>query len=502
MRKLFCTFIISAFLLSCQAQPPQNVKTDTTTNYSEFDKNTNGLIYSDNDISALRFVVDSLNLKFKTCDLNKVYLSYPQTKLYTISFKSKTNNLLEIKKEFEGNPDFYTLIKKYKAFLNTVDSNRLLIKSPYKQEDGKTAYLSGNAFGGFEKEYSISRNKIEPGQKWVYDYEKKGEYNDAYSIDCYFMPNDFFQIQIPSKYAKLIQYIDCMIDTSATIFLGKKEADLFGRSTSKKATAYYNDINGYLTKKMDLKNKKDDYTFDYLSDIKIAYAKNNLQNDVFLLNKLQLLSAAYLDSETGNDAAEELIAAFVSKAKALEIKRKRRVYGQCSMDNSPRVHAKNIASLAAETHSWDIFLRAHLNIMNDRFDRMSDGSYAWGQRQTYIKELEVLDINVADMMLGLSLRAYNVAEEHYNGTIWRIGKALCESKDRLKFEEEAKNIMKDNNLDQFNRSLIFLLYHTYLNYLEDKAERKLKVQEFKKTVSQYPSFLQSVIGEMKETLAD
>ena len=500
MRKLICAGFISVTILSCRGQSPKITNTDTTPVHSEFNKNSNGLIYSDQDINALKFVIDSLNLKFKTCDLNKDYFSYPQTRLYSLHFESKNNNLKELKIELGSNPDFYTIINKYKSFLKKVDSSKILIQSPHKGDNGRLIYLSGNAFSGFNTDYSITA--ILPNQKWIYDYEEKGKDNTAYTIDCSFIPGNFSQVIIPSQYARLIQYIDCMIDTSASIFLGKQDLNPFERKTSAKADTYYKDINDYLNKKLDLKKKKDDYNFDYLNADKIKYAITNLSDDQFLSEKIKLLTAIYLENETGSDETEELIAAFISKEKALEIKRKRRVFGQCSQDNSPRVHAKNIAILAAETHSWDIFLQAHLNIMNDRFERITDGSYAWGKRQTYIKELEALDINVTDMMLGLCLRSFNTSDNHYNGTVWRIGKALSESKDRLLFEEKAKKIMQDDKLDEFNRSLIFLLYHTYLNHLTDKDERKIKVTALKKSVDNYPAFIQSGINEIETNLTD
>jgi hypothetical protein len=60
-----------------------------------------------------------------------------------------------------------------------------------------------------------------------------------------------------------------------------------------------------------------------------------------------------------NDTFEEYVARYVSAAEALELKRNRRVIGGCSMDNSPRIHAQNIAILSAETTKWEIFLRSH-----------------------------------------------------------------------------------------------------------------------------------------------
>ena len=54
-----------------------------------------------------------------------------------------------------------------------------------------------------------------------------------------------------------------------------------------------------------------------------------------------------------------------------------------------------------------------------RFERVTDGSYACGDRKTYLKELEELNLNIVDLMIGLTLRADNVAKDHYYDTIWR-----------------------------------------------------------------------------------
>jgi hypothetical protein len=500
MRPFICCFF-SIIFLSCNSQSPNAPVTDSTTPNGEFYKNANGLIYSSEDIAALRFIVDSLNLRFKTCDLNKKYLSYPQARAKFIRFRSKTSSLLDVKKDIENGMQFDALLKTHRRYITETDTGILVLKTPvYKNE--APGIITGSATDGFEENRFLTDNLPVLGKTWALDYEKKGEYSDYYSIGYWFFAEDFTQPVIPDNYARLVQYIDCMIDTAAYIFTGKKEGDVFERNQSGKAAAYYKQINNYLNGKMKLKKKPDDYSYDYLSEDKIKYATEQLGNDAYLKNKLALIADEYAAAETGNDAMETLIAFFVSKQKALDIKRRRIVYGNCSMDNSPREHAKNIAALAAETHSWDIFLRAHLNIMNDRFNRVSDGSYAWGTRETYIKELETLDINVLDMMLGLSLRAYNNSPNHYNGTVWRIGKALTESKDSLLFEQRAKDMLKDTKLDQFNRSLIFLLYHTYLNYMPGKEARKRKVNSLKKEKAAYPDFIQTAIENMKTELPD
>jgi hypothetical protein len=95
------------------------------------------------------------------------------------------------------------------------------------------------------------------------------------------------------------------------------------------------------------------------------------------------------------------------KEKLLDEMRSTRVIGRCSQDDSPREHAVNIALLSAETNNWEVFIKAHLDILNDSFDRMSDGSYAWNRRKTYIREIEDLNIDVEDLILGISLRIEN-----------------------------------------------------------------------------------------------
>ena len=186
----------------------------------------------------------------------------------------------------------------------------------------------------------------------------------------------------------------------------------------------------------------------------------------------------------------------ISKEKVLELKRHQIVVGQCSQDMSPRYHARDIAILAAETHSWEIFLRAHLDIMNDRFQRNTDGSYAWGRRETYLKELEELNLNVIDLVLGLSLRAENVADNHYYGSISRLGRALAESKDRKDFESRAHEMMKDPELDEFNRGVIYIVYISYLNYLDNKKEAATLMEELKNNESSYPVLLRTAISKL------
>lgn len=149
-----------------------------------------------------------------------------------------------------------------------------------------------------------------------------------------------------------------------------------------------------------------------------------------------------------------------------------KVVGMCSMDSRPREHAKDIALVSAETAKWEVFLKAHLDIMNDRFERVTDGSYAYGRRLTYIKELEELNINIVDLLLGISLRMENPSENHYFGSINRLGRAIADTKYRAVFEQEMAAGVRNTELDLYNRILFFFLFDNYVYHIKEEAAKE------------------------------
>jgi hypothetical protein len=483
----FIAFLLFSF--SCKSQPDQN--------RGEFAVNSNGLMYSDNDMKALRFIVDSLNLRFKTCDLNKTYYSHLQTRVYYISFESGTNDLKDIIKQIERKADFHQLASDFASYISHIDSNRLFIQMGKKSDNEGYYYLTGSPKEGYDdadldEKISDKENII---NNWTYKYYPKDNDSKEYSLICKYFPQQWKQMEIPNQYARLIQYVDCMIDTSASVFLTNKFSGGWGFDDDK--GDYYNlgELADYIDKKMQRSNNNK--KLKQLNELQVTFAAKELKDDAVFRTLLSKTIDDYVKNKTSDHDLESLAEQMNMYDKALLMKRCYRVMGTCSQDSRPREHARDIAVLAAQAHSWDIFLRAHLDIMNDRFARASDGSYAWGARKTYLKELEELNLNIVDLMLGLTLRAENVADNHYYGTIWRLGWALTESKEKNNFEEKAITMMKDETLDEFNRGLIFLLYTTYINHL-DEAEAVLKTKTLKETAASFPLFIQSSIQKMNE----
>jgi hypothetical protein len=382
----------------------------------EFKVYPNGLIYSEQTMGKLSHIVDSLNLKFKTCNFNTVFFSKSQVIGHII--KVDKGSIKEAKKDMENQISFDDFLKKYPKA--SVQRNILILKSKYKnykkQDIVEIEHFDLKSDDEFSMESEdVSLYQKDFSNKWIFEHSKKTSYSDE-SLTAFYFPNNFSSVPIPQKYSQMIGYSDCLIDTTATKF------------------------------------------------------KDNLKDGwVELPQNWTALS----ESE---------------KAKLLDKMRSTRVVGGCSMDSRPREHAINIALLSAETFNWEVFLKSHLDIMNDRFERMSDGSYAWDQRNTYIKELEELNINVIDLILGISFRIENSASNHYYGSIGRVGRALSETKNRNEIEQAMLSIISDSELDYYNRLLFYFLFKNYNYYIKDETIKKENDEKLAKAVATLPDY--------------
>jgi hypothetical protein len=478
MRKTFILTTLVFFYFFAQAQ-------DSPDQRGEFATQDNGLMYSNAAMQKLRMMVEKQNIIYKRCDLNKPYYAFPQSRMITITFSSKTENLKNVIADLKANKPLEYYIQKYPSYIKSMDSNRLIIQTKSKEDP----YLSGSPEHGYNEFYS--KQKLEVGI-WSYDYDVKDKYTDAYSVDATLLRYPFASQIIPKVYASQILYVDCMVDTNAFLMLGNRSSNPWSVDEKEsKVLKSLSELGKYIASKMPKK------TYNAFDETKANFAVTHLQNDKQFLALFDTVVQDYSKNGEYHPTLEYLADALNDDTNLLLMKRCHRVMGFCSMDTRPREHALEIAKLAGETQSWDIFLRAHLDIMNDRFERASDGSYAWGRRGTYLKELEELNLNVVDLMLGMSLRSSSVALNHYNGTVWRLGKALAESKEQEHFETEAMKMMKDIVLDEFNRGLIFILYHSYLNSIAVEL-RNTKVVNWKKQASEFPKEIETAILKLKD----
>lgn len=457
---------------------------------TEFKVYDNGLIYSEASMTKLGIIVDSLNLKFRTCDLTHPFYSFSQG----MATKVKVNNK-EALKLIESGISFEAFKQRYPG---SIEDEIWITKSRYRDYENKRYIEYSGLPHGWSSEPSITVKDTRANDKttgWIVNRDN--------SIAFYFSKLD--QTTLPYEYARLVQYVDCMIDTTATIFLPRAQGEVYQQvAVGSKADEFVKWANHYANKPAHPDYKKLDR-----NQFEIAFGKYLKQHSTWdslrLMNLDQqlnrnahryslLMEAADESIETGNSSTEFefYVARYLSKETALQLKRSRKVIGGCSQDQSPRYHAIEICQLAAETTQWDIFLRSHLDIMNDRFDRVSDGSYAWEERKTYLKELEALDIPAVDLLIGTCLRVENVSENHYWGFIGRMGRALADAEDKAALEHRLLAIVQDEKLDPYNRLLFAYLFNNYSNNLDEEPHTAACLKELDKAVNTLPDFVKVV----------
>ncbi|WP_111683568.1 hypothetical protein [Winogradskyella tangerina] len=383
MKTIITSFIFILYGLQVNAQ------------YNEFKTHSNGLIYDEQTVAQLRFIVDSLNLKFKACEITETYYALPQAKVLVIDINSRS-----VRRDIKNGITLEAFKEKYPN--RSFSKPELLVYDVYENYQDKmvTRFSTKSLANEYDRVLTIEK-ELDPMTlyskgSWIYDKD---------SDRIFYLLEDFKKEPLKDEYAHMIQYADCMIDTTSTKIYEKAE-------------------HGYIGMPED-------------------YRKLSKQKKEELLEKM----------------------------------RNTRVVGSCSMDSSPRVHAMNIAKLSAETVNWEVFLKAHLDIMNDRFDRVSDGSYAYAARKTYLKELETLDIDINSLIFGISFRAENVHENHYYGSISRIGRAIADAEDKASIERKLISLISDSELDDYNRYLMYWLYANYLYYLNEDPKDTSEINE-------------------------
>jgi len=194
---------------------------------NEFKVYNNGLIYSENSVAKLKHIVDSLNLKFKVCEFNKTFLSCAQIKANYIRLEK--SNVLEAKKDLENNISYSEFKAKYPKA--NFDENLVVVKSLYTNyENIESVEFSSLELGKSQSQRIISTQKNVDSYKhnfkgkWIFDFQEKTKYSEA-SVEAFYFVEEFKTKPITDKYARLIQYSDCMVDTTVQVFFdGAKES--------------------------------------------------------------------------------------------------------------------------------------------------------------------------------------------------------------------------------------------------------------------------------------
>jgi hypothetical protein len=135
--------------------------------------------------------------------------------------------------------------------------------------------------------------------------------------------------------------------------------------------------------------------------------------------------------------------------------------------------------------------------MNDRFERRSDVSYAWGGRKTYIHELEMLNINVPDQCSIFPFALQTLAANHYFGAIDRTGRALSKTKDEPEVEKKFSPSLETVRSDDLNRILFYFMFTHYIYNLGDTFHANQLIAGLKSSVNTFPFYMRKDIQSLR-----
>jgi hypothetical protein len=487
---------LMAYCCALSGQCQQVAPPPPTNNTGELAQHCPVYLYPDSTMGQLRQISDALNLRFKTCDLNRQYLSVPQAKAHYLSLEK--GNIAQAKKDLEMGMGLDAFRQKYRQA--KLQKDLLVLLSDDHSDETKPAVSFETMGLGRGYEHSLSMPKAAYQKKgglagqWVLEYKPKSQYSSA-SLEALFFTTGFASRPLPEKYGRMALYVDCMVDTSTNIYLSEEMGSPFEERAANAIDSLmvlvrsgtdepvYSDT-GYSEDKYKQYRKAHE---DWEAHVKFKKTDSLFIHDKAFVALWHRALAWGLKKGGSTDKFEEYVERYASPATALLLKRNRRVMGMCSMDMRPIEHATQIARLSAAAVNWEVFLRAHLDIMNDRFDRAVDGNYAWEGRQTYLPELEALNINVLDLMLGITLRYEDANPNHYWGSIWRVGKALVETSQPEAAKKALLAAVADTALDDYNRTLFYYVYthYIYRKYKDNEEKAKALDAEAMKRLPAY-----------------
>ncbi len=451
----------------------------------------NGLIYDDYTLNRLKRFADSVGLRYKQTSLSRDYYSLPQATCHYVLLNS--GSVASAAKDIRNNISFDRFCKKYKTA--RVERNLLITKYFSVQHDDSPFIMFesiplNEATDISFQHHDTALNSMSLNGKWIYQYIKSKNGHGPV-LYAFFFTSDFQTYKLPLDYAKMIHYVDFMIDTSTRLYTGVKKGN---RLILDDAGSW---MNTDAALSFIYRLTRIDYQAPNEEVVKVldSFFIQHPERKAGFLDKLSNGIKSAINQKKPNELLEFLAATYGMKIDALTLARMRQVSVACSEDNAPEIHTLRIAILAAETENWGVFMRAHFNLISDNMARMVDGSYARAERSTYIQEVESLNIEIPTILLGSCFAISNPSENRFVGKAQRIGKALSEGKDAKFAEHLMKRTMTDTSLDMYNRIIMNAAYRHFIYNIADKAKRLESLNNYREALSTFPVYYRDRLAD-------
>lgn len=441
-------------------------------------------LYSDFTLARLQYISDSLHARYKAVPTSKNNWSHPQTQGNWIFLDSMVQDAHAFLKT---NPSFETFLKKF-PFAKT--EKNLLVQEAESTQLG-SPYFRIRVYPDhypYNFDHSFSNNSLK--NKWLDTILTAHIYRPKDELVACFFENDFKKQVLPDKYASYIQYTDFIADTNTSIFL----SDIRYRDKVKMLSlpvrkSFYQLL---FPKQYDPQDGDFDAVIDLLGRFRINnLLEKYLSETADFKNQLAAACEEALIKKVPAAGLEYLALKYISPAKALQIKRLRRISSNCGNDDRPRWHRFGIAKLAAQQGHWQLFMRTYLSLVADPLD----AERTIENHRFYTEQLELLHIKVRDLYLGGILRIHNGAANHWTIVEGGLGnQVLGYYKEYPLFEKELLNAVADKQLDDYNRYVCWKIYEHIIKSRIWKAQSDSEKKAFRQQWNQSKVLLPNYIA--------
>lgn len=466
-------------------------------------------IVNNDDIPRLNSIIKSLEKEYKGSK-TQTLKSLPQTSANY--FKIVTKNPAAFLKSLNNAVNFEQLVRENPTI--QIDRNLLIIKNVFfnynkeKKIELKSFEIGQSQNHLLEIKYSDSLNNS--NIKFLHSVYKEtwGEHKEASIIQGFYLINKFKSITIPEKFVDWIRYTDIIVKPETTIFYDNKEKS--NDSYSDKKTIIDSLINYYeLKTSKPPYQKEQDYRTRRKEQDEWQSKKQKFSDSLYKTDnhfkKLLKEALSYAEvNKVSNGDLEDFTSQLISKNRALELMRQNQQVGTCSFDNGPSIQQIRIASVAAKTENWEVFIKSFLNVMNDNVSRIANSNIASDARETYINELAKLDLDIDKILLGSNLRVNDSVKKHYFSDGSKIAKAYAnlDSKSQQYFEKIVLNIISDKSIDPFNKLHFYNTYKYYQYFIADSLKKNDIDKNIEKLIPLLPIEIKSRIENPNKQLYD
>ena len=338
------------------------------------------------------------------------------------------------------------------------------------------------------REFSLKRKGT-----WIY---RSWAYNGPESryFEAFYFTSDFTTPPIPPIFARMRQYADQMLGVERIV----QHPTMNGCAPVWQNPCRLDSFANWLadeTKVPSSNSSADTLSRWRWGKERVSRIEHRLVHLPHFQKELNELTDYALRSGDSRAVLEFANEHFGSVRAAWELKRNRRKLEYWNYDLGFHRHYHTIAELSIRLGQWQAFLQAHMRMLNTDTFRYLRRS---GDRFTYIRELEDLNIVTPVLLMGVLLQVDDRKHFHFNLNTDDIAPAIAESRYEIVLERYMYDMIVNDNLDMYNRVLAATLYNKYTGYMADPALQADARSRLAKAVNTLPEYMQSELLTFKD----